>query len=932
MIHRRSTPADKIALFRSLFRGREDVFPRRFENAKTGKSGYAPVCGNEWARGLCHKPKVKCAECPARDFLPVTDAVIHAHLIDKDEGGKPFVAGIYPMMLDETCFFLAADFDGKAWQDDITAFRAVCRRHDVPVAVERSRSGNGGHAWIFFVQAIPAALARRLGTFLLTETLDSRPGIGLASYDRLFPNQDTLPQGGFGSLIALPLQGQVREQGNSVFLDDDFRPHEDQWAFLSSIRMLDRMEVEGKVAEAVRQGTLVAVRMAFADDDARDPWTLPPSRRPRETPLTGPLPEVLNAVLADGLYFRKDELTPTLRNRLVCLAAFQNPEFYRKQAMRLSTYATPRVIACAEEYPEHIALPRGSLDDARTLLADAKIGLELRDERHPGTPEPWTFHGELRSEQQKAIDALARHDTGVLSATTAFGKTVVAAWMIAQRGVNVLVVVHTKPLLEQWIERLSAFLGIPAKSIGRFGGGKKNPSGHIDVGLMQSLIRRGVVDDRVGGYGHVIFDECHHLSAPSFEAIARRVKAKYVLGLSATVARKDGHHPVIFMQCGPMRHRVDAKEQAATRAFAHLVHVHPTSFRPPDDMVAETDKRKQFQQLYAALAQDPARNAQIVEDALAALSAGRSPVILTERTDHLDALAALLGPRVENLIVLQGGMGKKALTAARRRMTEIPAGEPRLLLAMGRFIGEGFDDARLDTLFLALPVSWKGIIAQYAGRLHRDHEGKREVVIHDYADLNVAMFANMFDRRCLGYTAIGYDIQMPASAVPGWPPEVPLPVDPVWKRDYAAAVRRLVRDGVDTHLGNLFVHAARQWPTEADDANRARSASEAFLFRRLETLPETKGRFRLNQKLPIPFDGFGEMEVDLSCKAARIVVEIDGPQHLGDADAYRRDRRKDHLLQENGWLVLRFLATDLAQRLDGTLDAILRAVSNRVRP
>ena len=306
---------------------------------------------------------------------------------------------------------------------------------------------------------------------------------------------------------------------------------------------------------------------------------------------------------------------------------------------------------------------------------------------------------------------------------------------------------------------------------------------------------------------------------------------------------------------------------------------------------------------------------------------------MTERTEHLDVLAALLEPHVKNLIILRGGMGQKAMMAARNKMADIPPNTPRLLLATGRFIGEGFDDARLDTLFLTLPVSWKGTIAQYAGRLHRHFEGKREVVIHDYADLNVPMFAKMFDRRCRGYVDIGYEIQMPASAVPGWPPEVPLPVDPAWKRDYAAAVRRLIRDGVDAYLGNLFVNTARSWPTDgdADDVMRARSASEAFLYRRLQTLPETQSRFRLNRTLPIPFDGLGEMEIDFLCEPARIAIELDGDQHLGDADAYRRDRRKDRLLQENGWLVLRFLATDLAQRLDETLDAILRAVTHRLR-
>ena len=252
-----------------------------------------------------------------------------------------------------------------------------------------------------------------------------------------------------------------------------------------------------------------------------------------------------------------------------------------------------------------------------------------------------------------------------------------------------------------------------------------------------------------------------------------------------------------------------------------------------------------------------------------------------------------------------------------------------MLLATGRYIGEGFDDARLDTLFLTLPVSWRGTIAQYVGRLHRLHDGKREVRVYDYADLKVPMLARMFDRRCRGYEAVGYTILVPASAIPGWPADVPLPVDPLWKRDYAASVRRLVRDGVDVPLASLFVDSARQMPSEAEGVERARSATEAFLYRRLETLDATKGLFLLNAELPIPFDGWSKMEVDLLCRELRVAVELDGPQHLADAVAYRRDRRKDRLLQEHGYLVLRFLAEDVAKDLDGVLDALLRALDHR---
>ena len=980
-VNQRSPAEAKIALFRSLFRGREDVYPRRFQSRKTGRAGYSPACANEWAQGVCEKPRIKCSECLQRRFLPVTDEVIRWHLRGQDDRGRDFVMGVYPMLLDETCFFLAADFDKATWQDDAAAFLETCRQMNLPAALERSRSGNGGHVWFFFNEAVPATLARKMGTHILTETMERRPDIGLDSYDRFFPNQDTLPQGGFGNLIALPLQKRPRELCNSVFLDERFAPLPDQWQFLSSIRKISRREVEEVVRFAEAKGRVVGVRLSpeddeegsagpavrpcgFSSDDEAAPWMTPPSRRRKSTSIGGPLPKTLELILGNQVYIPKDALPPALRNRLIRLAAFQNPEFYRAQAMRLPTYDKPRIIACAEDHPKHIGLPRGCLDDLLQTLSDLNIKSVVRDERNAGQPLNATFQGELRPEQTIAAQAMLGHDTGVLAAATAFGKTVIAAWLIAKRGVNTLVLVHRRQLQEQWIERLSTFLGLPARTIGRIGGGRRKPTGLLDVAVIQSMVRNGVVNDLVGNYGHLIVDECHHLSAQSFEQVARQAKAKFVTGLSATVTRKDGHHPIIFMQCGPVRYRDKAKQRAEAHPFEHRVMVRPTGFRPLRP--ANPNVRVQFHELYDELIADEERNRLICQEVILALRDGRSPLVLTERNEHLDSLANQLAPEVQHLVTLRGGMRKKQLDAIRARLADIPPAEARVLLATGRYAGEGFDDPRLDTLFLTLPVSWHGTIAQYVGRLHRLYDGKREVRVYDYADLDVPMLARMFDRRCRGYEAIGYSIELPGSAVPGWPADVPLPVDPRWKSQYAASVRRLVRDGVDSPLANLFVHVAvnpllaKEGRTEpplspllrkegngkpplvskegngvvvpapkAEGGDRARSATEAFLYRRLETLAETAGRFCLNVELPIPFDGWGRMEVDLLCARSRIAVELDGSQHLGDTDAYRRDRRKDALLQENGYLVLRFLAEDVGQYLDQVLDAILRALSHQ---
>ena len=927
-VHRSSPAQAKIALFRSLFRGREDVWPRRFESLRTGKSGYAPACANEWRPGVCEKPRIKCAVCPHRQFLPVTDDVIRWHLTGADDAGAPFTMGVYPMLRDETCHFLAVDFDGETWGEDASAWLSTCTRRAVPAALERSRSGNGGHVWLFFDTAVAAGLARRLGALLLTETMDDRPDLGFRSYDRFFPSQDTLPHGGFGNLIALPLQGTPRKSDNSVFVDTDLNPFADQWAHLSQLGRVPASKAESLVAEAEKEGRVLGVKAVEQDDLlVSAPWKAAPSRRPRDPPVTGPLPEAVEIVLGDGLYIAKQGLPPGIVARLMRLAAFQNPEFYRAQAMRLPTWGKRRIVDYVEDGPEFIRLPRGCLDDARHLLRRFGVEPSTDDQRYSGVPLSVSFQGVLRPEQQMATSAMLAHDTGILAATTAFGKTVVAAWLIAQRGVNTLILVHRKQLMEQWTARLCEFLDITQREIGRLGGGRRKLRGRIDIAMIQSLVRNEEVDDRIADYGHVIMDECHHVPAPGFAQVVNRAKARYVTGLSATVTRKDGQHPALFMQCGPVRHRVDAKQQAARRPFSHQALVHPTGFRMPGE--PDRDPRIEYRRICEHLARDDARNAAICADVGRSIREGRAPLVLTERIDHLEVLAGGLRAIGASVVVLRGGMGSKQLKAALARAAEHVPGQ--VLLATGRFIGEGFDNARLDTLFLTMPVSWRGTIAQYVGRLHRLHEDKRDVRVHDYADLDVPMLARMLDKRRRGYEAVGYSISLPASAAPGWPAGIPLPADESWKQHYGASVRRLLRDGVDEPLADLFTRVASEIPPGAQGAERARSASEAFLFRRLQGLPETRDRFHVNERLPIPFSEDGRMEVDFLDPGSKLVIELDGAQHLADPEAYRRDRRKDALLQEHGYLVLRFLAEDLGTRLDAVLDEVLRALAGRTR-
>ncbi len=744
----------RIALFRNLFRGREDIYARRWENSD-GRSGYSPAALKDWktinASKLADRKKV---DRITRKFLPLTDTVVENHLLGKE------TVGIYPLLLDETCWFLAVDFDKKTWADDSYTFLNTCRELGVPAVLERSRSGNGGHVWIFFEFAIPASTARKLGCAILTRTMERRHQLGLDSYDRLFPNQDTMPKGGFGNLIALPLQFAPRKSGNSVFIDAELCPYPDQWKFLSTIRRMSIAAAEKIISDAQRNGDLIGVRISNADDeDAQDPWTMPPSRKHRERPIEGPLPDSVQIVRANLIYIEKQGLPPAMLNRLLRVAAFQNPEFYKAQAMRLPTYAKPRVIACGEDFPTHIAVPRGCLSDVLALLRTHHILPETRDERFAGNPIEAEFDGQLRPVQEEAVGEVSKHDEGILCAPTAFGKTAVAAWLIAKRKVNTLILVHRQQLLDQWRERLSMFLNMPASSIGQIGGGKSHRSACVDVAVIQSLYQKEAVKDFVAEYGQVIVDECHHISAFTFEQVMRQVKAKYVVGLTATPTRKDGHHPIIYMQCGPARFSLSARVMAETNPFEHRVIPRHTDFRMPPDLAEVA-----IQDVYGALSTDTSRNEMIASDIAHALTLGRSPLLLTGRTEHLAYFATRLSSAAKHVFVLKGGMGTKQRRETAEAIAAVPENESRLILATGSYIGEGFDDARLDTLFLAMPISWKGTLQQYAGRLHRLHDNKRVVQVYDYVDDGVLMLARMYERRLKGYNSIGYSIDQASAA------------------------------------------------------------------------------------------------------------------------------------------------------------------------
>jgi superfamily II DNA or RNA helicase len=730
---------EKIRLFRRLFRGRTDVYPVRWASKVTGKSGYTPACANEWRAGVCQKPRIKCGNCAQRLLIPLSDTVIHDHLIGKH------TVGIYPLLEDDTCYLLAVDFDQAQWQEDARAFVQSCEKLGVPVTLEISRSGQGAHAWIFFADKVSARDARRLGTAIISQTCARTRQLQLSSYDRLFPNQDTMPKGGFGNLIALPLQKKPREAGHSVFVNADLLPYADPWAFLASIRPMPPHDIEPAILRAT--GGTHPLDVGFIDEeDLAQPWrrTAPATKAVAEL-----LPESLTVTLADRIYFEKAQLPQALANRLIRLAAFQNPEFYKAQAMRLSAWNKPRVIGCAENYPQHIALPRGCLDTALAMFRDLGIACTLSDQRFPGEPIDVQFNGKLRPDQEVAVAAMLKHNTGVLCAPTAFGKTVTAAALIASRGVNTLILVHRTELAKQWEERLQTFLRAGQKTLGLVGGGKTKATGQIDIAVMQSLSRQGEINSMVEHYGQIVADECHHVSATSFEAILKQAKAKYVLGLTATPIRRDGQQPIIFMQCGPLRHTASKPADAPRESV-----VTPHTFDAPIHLPESAG----IQEVFRHLCNDATRTAAIAAEIALAHAGDRKVLLLTERTDHLDAIRQALEGKVPSVFVLHGRMSRNQRAALIAQLDELPPAAPRVLLATGKLVGEGFDHPPLDTLILAMPVSWKGTLQQYCGRLQRTHAGKTDVGIVDFVDTGHPALLRMWDKRQRGYKAMGYRV------------------------------------------------------------------------------------------------------------------------------------------------------------------------------
>ncbi len=713
-----SSPASadqKIGLMQRLFRGRDDVYALHWESARTGKSGYVPATAEGWNR---HGPKT---------YLRMSYEAIERHLRGRES------IGVYPLLEDDTCWFLACDLDGTTWQLDALALLEECDEHRVPAALERSRSGTGGHVWIFFTTPVAAAAARRLGALLLRAAMSRRGELDLASYDRLFPNQDFLPAKGFGNLIALPLQGRCRAVGTSVFLDPaTLEPWPDQWAFLNSLERLAPEQLERLLSahEEIAVGAAALSPQTMLLRDER-------------------LPAEIRCTIGVDLAIARADLPPSLLAELKHLASLHNPLFYERQRLRLSTHQTPRLIRCYEEDLTHLHLPRGLLSQVEDAVANAGSRLVTDDRRPTHTRLPLEFHGELTPLQANAAVAMLAHDDGVLVAPPGTGKTVIACALIAERKLPTLILAHSKPLLEQWRVQLTTLLALSSKQIGQKGGGRRKLCRIVDLAMIQSLKAIDDLDAFFGGYGLIVIDECHHLPAFSFESAVRHAPARHFLGLTATPYRRDGLQEIVTMQRGAIRHRIASSESPAGEINLELI------VRETGLAFADTTEEP-IHEVFRLLVEDEQRSTLVCDDVLAALTEGRRCLVLSQWNQHCHALAERLQSRGISPLMLEGGLGKRARAALLDQIENTPPDEPLVVIATGQYLGEGFDCPQLDTLFLAFPISFKGRLVQYTGRLMRAHEGKATVRVYDYADVRVPVLRAMHARRLTTYKTLGF--------------------------------------------------------------------------------------------------------------------------------------------------------------------------------
>lgn len=737
----KSSREDSVKVFMNYFKGRNDVYPYlSIDKNNSNIKYYIPACANEWKNGVCNKTMgKKCKTCQYRENKPLSKEIIYKHMY----GNGPI--GIYPLLENDTCFFLSLDFDDKNLKKDIKsdvlAFASVCDKYEIPVAIERSRSGNGLHLWIFFETNIKAITARKLGSLLLSKTMEIS-NISISSFDRMFPNQDTLPKGGYGNLIALPFQNEPSRYGNTLFIDRNFIQIKNQIQYLSTIHKLTETEVFEKIKQLSNETIDISHEITDMNNEVKV-----------KSKNNIDYPKKINVILKDMVYIDKANLDGVVKNSFRRLATFANPEFYKKQKLRVSVYNIPMVIDCSKEDEKYLKLPRGTYDYLESLCTINGIEIIKKDERFIGNKIKVKFNGRLREEQQVAIDNLLKYDNGILCAPTGFGKTVIGCKLIEERKVNTLILVNKIQLLNQWKERITEFLEV--NEIGEISSKKKNITNIIDVASIKSLWNNGKVLDIAKNYGMIIIDECHHTAAYTFEQAINTGNAKYVYGISATPERENGHTPIIKMQCGDIRYQVDSLKfnknlNIPMKVIAKTSHL---------NFINKNIDNYELNEINDLIAKDIIRSEKIIKDIKKEFDKGKNILVLTERLELMNYIYDKLFKYTKNVFKYYGGIGKKVLKNYLELTEQInEKNDNKIIVATGSSIGEGFDDSKLDVLFLTMPISGKTRVTQYAGRLHRKDSNKKEILIYDYIDDNFSKTRNMFLKRKKTYENLGYEI------------------------------------------------------------------------------------------------------------------------------------------------------------------------------
>ena len=759
---------DKIAsdFFMMFCRGRKDVYDLRYTNPKTGKNGYYSQCFNRWDRG-CHiqkKDGVRCKDCELRAYKPVTLPLIKAHMNGTDPNGNDVVA-IYPMLENNLCQLLVFDFDNHAkgaeqedyaniddgWKEEINALRRICKNLDVDAVVERSRSGRGAHLWIFFKEMVPARLARRFGFALLEKGAESVNLKSFKYYDRMIPTQDALPEGGLGNVIALPLQGMALKSGNSAFIDENWNAYEDQLNVLAGTRRLTRQGIEDYLSLWYSTGSI-------SEDNGTDaPWD-------KNSEIeAGSVKGVVRIVLADRIYIDSTGMSNKTKRQLRRMATFSNKQYFQNQAMDMPNYDESRFIYLGSDEGKYIVLPRGLREEILKKFDNAGISYKIEDKRTKGQELNISFRGELR-------ETMLENETGILHAATAFGKTVVCCDMIARRGISTLILVDRADLMNQWIKRLEEFLDIDEELpeyqtktgrtrkrkslIGNLQGAHDTLTGIVDVAMIRSLKKKDGFHPKLKEYAQVYFDECHHAASDSAIEVLQEINAKYVYGVTATPKRGDGKEKINEFLLGPIRYRFTAKDRAEEQNINHLVYPRFTRTVKPHHL----SKTPYGNDAYELIRNNDVRDEQIIRDVADCVQAGRTPVVLTKYVDHAKKLSERLKTYADRLILLTGANGTKARRAQVEELNKVDNSDSLILVGTGSLLGEGFDFPRLDTLFMATPVSGENVVEQYVGRLNRDYDGKENVIVYDYVDSHIPKFDKMYSARMKAYKKIGYEL------------------------------------------------------------------------------------------------------------------------------------------------------------------------------